>query len=127
MAVRISQLSAKDIEAFSHLGIPEDLLELAHVQRVTDQEARDPFGILFDGDLAGIIFPYYIAGERVTSRLRRDHPEHDAEGKPQNKYISPFGDRRHLYVLPGYEARLENPQTIFLYVEAEKSVLAVEA
>jgi len=126
MPVSLPHLSANDIKAFSRLGISEDLLELAHVERVTDAVARDKFGILFDGDNSGIVFPYYINGSRITARLRRDHPEH-AEGKPQNKYISAKGDRRHLYLLPGYEARLENPQTIFLYVEAEKSVLAVEA
>ena len=33
----------------------------------------------------------------VTHRLRRDHPEIE-HGKPKNKYLSAYGDRRHLYL-----------------------------
>jgi hypothetical protein len=29
-------------------------------------------------------------------RLRRDHPDLE-DGKPKNKYISGYGDRRYLY------------------------------
>jgi putative DNA primase/helicase len=127
MSVSVSQLAPKDIEMFRRLGIPTELLESAHIQRVTDAEAREQFGMFFDGDLTGIIFPYYIDGRRVTARVRRDNCERDFKGRPKDKYISAFGDRRHLYVLPGYEERLANPQTVFIYVEAEKSALAIEA
>jgi P4 family phage/plasmid primase-like protien len=127
MPRRVAHLDVKDIQDFARLRIPEDLLTLARVERVTDAEAREEFGILFDGPLDGIVFPYYIDGKRVTARVRRDHPEHDSKGKPQNKYVSAYGDQRHLYVPPGYEARLADPQTVFIYVEAEKSVLAIEA
>ena len=41
--------------------------------------------------------------------------------------LAAYGDQRHLYLIPGYEERLENSQTIFLYVEAEKAALAIEA
>jgi P4 family phage/plasmid primase-like protien len=127
MPVSLPHLSLKDIEGFKRLGISEELLTLARVERVTDAEAREKFGIFFDGPLEGIVFPYYIDGHRVTSRLRRDHPERDGKGRLDNKYISAYGDHRHLYALPGYEARVADPQTVYIYVEAEKSVLAIEA
>src|SRR2546425_3315367 len=57
MKASLAHLSPQDVQAFRKLGISEELLELAHVQRVTDAEAREKFGILFDGDLRGVVFP----------------------------------------------------------------------
>ena len=118
-------LTEQDLAAFAKLKISPGMLALARVQRVTDAEAREKFGIRFDGDCSGIVFPYYIDGARVTARLRRDRPEIDADGKPQNKYISAANDRRHLYLAPDYEALLADPTVPVLLVEAEKSVLAI--
>src|SRR6202008_1061 len=63
--------------------------------------------------------------EYRTARVRRDHPEHDAEGKVQNKYVSAFGDRRHLYLPPDYQQLLADPRIPLLFVESEKAVLAI--
>jgi hypothetical protein len=123
-----SKLGAADIEVFTHLGIPSDLIARAGVERVTDQEAREQYGIIGYGDRAGIIFPYFdpVDGQRRTTRLRRDNPEIE-DGKPKNKYISAYGDRRHLYFVPGCADLLRDNAVPIVLVEAEKSALTLTA
>ena len=121
-------LSPADIAAFEKLRIPAELLATARTQRVTDREARDDYGIKAppSRDMAGIIFPYFspLTGKRVTARLRRDNPEIE-DGKPKNKYVSPYGDGRHLYFPPGAALKLQDGDTPIALVEAEKSALAL--
>lgn len=123
-----AKLSAADIEAFERLRIPADLIGRARVERVTDQEAREKYGINGYGDRAGIVFPYFdpAKGHRRTARLRRDNPEIE-DGKPKNKYISAYGDRRHLYFVPGCGNLLGDTAVPIVLVEAEKSALALTA
>jgi hypothetical protein len=73
----VSKFTAADLEAFARLGIPAGLLARAGVERVTDHEAREQYGISGYGDRAGIAFPYFdpLDGQRRTARLRRDNPE----------------------------------------------------
>ena len=120
-----NNLTAEDLAAFDKLRISGGLLALARVERVLDVDARERFGIKFDGDLAGIVFPYYLNGARVTARLRRDCPEIDEEGEVKNKYVSAFGDHRHLYCPPDYQTLLDDPTIPLIFVEAEKSVLSI--
>lgn len=124
-------LADADLAAFQRLGIGPDLLAAARIAHVTDQQARSDYGIRFSpaADLAGIVFPYLdpSSGQRVTARLRRDHPELDKEGNPQHKYLCPFGDGRHLYFPPGAGGLLADPACQMVIVEAEKSVLALTA
>jgi hypothetical protein len=124
----ISNLTATDLEVFSRLRIPQELIAAAGIERVTDEEARSRFGIAGHGDMSGLIFPYRdpAGTHRWTCRLRRDHPELE-NGKPVKKYVSPYGDNRHIYFPPSSSALLENPQTAIVLVEAEKSSLAVAA
>jgi hypothetical protein len=98
----VSKLTTADIEALSRLGIPADLIARARVERLTDYEAREKYGITGYGDRSGLVFPNFdpADGRRRTARLRRDNPEIEG-GKPKNKYISAYGDRRHLYFVPG--------------------------
>ena len=98
-----SRLAQRDIEMFARFGVQTDLLDAAQLLRVTDAEARELYGICFDGDVSGIVFPNLDpgTGERVTARLRCDKPETDSGGKPENKYICAYGDNRHLYFSPG--------------------------
>lgn len=124
-----ASLLESDIATFAKLGIPSSLLVEARIQRVTDAQARTDFGITGSPsqDMSGIVFPYFspVTGNRTTARLRRDHPEVDAEtGKPKNKYVSAYGDGRHLYFPPDAWNRLQEPTTPIVLVEAEKSVLA---
>jgi hypothetical protein len=122
-------LTTEDLAAFAKLGIPPGLLALAGIVRVSDYQARDEYGIIWDSnvDCSGLIFPYIRNGRRVTCRLRRDNPEVDYKGKPVAKYISPRGDNRHAYIFPGDDELLENTSIPVIVCEAEKSVLAVKA
>lgn len=123
-------LTDQDIATFQKLGIPPSLLADAQVRRATDREAREDFGIMGppSKDMSGIIFPYLspATGYRVTARVRRDHPEIE-DGRPRNKYVSAYGDGRHLYFPPGARSKLQNPSTPIVLVEAEKSSLALAA
>jgi hypothetical protein len=115
---------------FARFAIPPELLERAHVVRVTDDEARK-FGIQFSStaDLSGIFFPHFdpLNGDhRATARLRRDHPELEG-GKPKHKYLCPSKDRRHLYFVPGCADLVKDTVVPVVLVEAEKSVLALTA
>jgi len=123
-----SNLLAPDLSLFARIGIPTDLLERAGVERVTDHEAREQYGITGYGDMSGIVFPYLDPrdGRRTTARVRRDNPEIESGG-PKRKYISAFGDRRHLYFPPGCRELLADPSTPLIFVEAEKSSLALTA
>jgi hypothetical protein len=124
----MSSLTAGDIATFFRLGITADLIERARLERVTDREAREKYGINGHGDRSGIVFPYLdpADGVRHTARLRRDNPEME-DGKPKNKYISPYGDRRHLYFVPGGSELLRDASVPIVLVEAEKSALALTA
>ena len=121
-------LKASDHAMFARLRIPSELLAQAGVERVTDREARERYGIVGHGDMSGIVFPYHdpVSGRRVTARLRRDNPEVEA-GRPKNKYISAYGDRRTLYFPPDSADTLSDPEIPIILVEAEKSSLALTA
>jgi len=122
-----NNLTSYDLEVFHRLGIEAELLERAGVRRVTNQEARQEFGVSATGNNAGIVFPYVDArGIRHTCRLRRDHPDIE-NGKQVRKYLAPFGDRRHLYIVPGDHLLGQDPESPIVLVEAEKSALALRA
>jgi hypothetical protein len=78
--------------------------------------------------MRGIVFPYFspVTGRRVTARLRRDNPEIE-DGKEKDKYISAYGDGRHLYFPPGSAAKLEQSDIPIALVESEKASLALTA
>jgi putative DNA primase/helicase len=120
--------NAADLMMFGRFRIPAELLARAGVQRVTDSEARENFGIRGDGNMDGIVFPYFdpFTRIRLTARLRRDTPE-IVDGKPKRKYVCPYGDRRILYFPPGAADLLADPSVPIVLVEAEKSALALTA
>jgi len=128
MVLSALNLRDSDIANFGGLGIPVWLLALAGVERVTDSEARDKYGIAGAGDMSGILFPYIDPrdGLRKTARVRRDNPAMEA-GKPKGKYMSPLGDRRNLYFPPASSGLLSDPSVPIVLVEAEKSCLALTA
>ena len=78
--------------------------------------------------MSGIVYPYLDPhdGRRTTARVRRDNPEIEA-GQPKRKYISAFGDRRHLYFPPACSELLADASIPIIFVEAEKSSLALIA
>src|ERR1044072_6972014 len=98
------KLTSADLLMFARLGIDTDLLAHAGIQRVSDQEARQEFRLIGTVDNSGIVFPYVdAAGRRHTCRLRRDHPDIE-DGKLVRKYLAPYRDGRHLYIVPGDHA-----------------------
>jgi hypothetical protein len=123
-----NSLTAAELEMFKSLGVLPDLLDRAGVSRVTDAEARCDYGVTAAGDLAGIIFPYSdpLTGDRVSARHRRDRPL-DPDGTPNGKYACPRGDNRHLYFVPGAGQLLGDVSVELIFVEAEKSALALTA
>jgi hypothetical protein len=124
-----NSLTERDLRMFSRFGVFPALLERARVCRVTDSEARERYGFTHAGDMAGIVFPYLdpATSNRVTARLRRDHSEIDSDGKPERKYVCPYGDNRHTYFAPAVGALLADTSVPAVIVEAEKSSLALAA
>jgi putative DNA primase/helicase len=122
------KLTEQDLKMFNTLGIPQALVEAARIERVDDHEARE-YGFTNCGDMRGIVFPYFVPsenGHRVTARLRRDHPEIE-NGKPKKKYVSPYGDRRHLYFPPGARELIADLNVPIALIESEKAALALLA
>ena len=118
-------LTPSDLDQFGRLRIPSELLLESGLRRVSDREARDAFGITGDGSMDGIVFPYFVPDNphRVTCRLRRDHPD-DEGGQSKRNYISPHGDRKHVYFPPGAQQKLSDPNLQIVLVEAENGALA---
>jgi predicted P-loop ATPase len=122
-------LNSRDLAAFQTFGIPPDLLSAAQIARVNDQEARELLALNGShGDYAGIFFPYFHpkTGYRITGRVRRDFPEIE-DGKPKNKYLAGYGDRRAFYYPPYATELLDDLSVPIILVEAEKSALAITA
>jgi putative DNA primase/helicase len=115
---------------YRKLRIPAELLMEAQVHHISDQQARK-YGLRSPADqkLDGIMFRYFNRdGEFVLyCRVRLDEEYVDEEGK-KHKYHGRGGgrDKRTLYYPPNPAERLKTKPTIVL-VEAEKSVLALEA
>jgi hypothetical protein len=116
---------------FKKLRVSPELLAEAGVVRCNTKQAERLGFIAHPGaDLAGILFPHSDeSGVVKNARLRRDHPERDSEGKPENKYLYlPKAGHEHLlYWPPGARELLKDPATEILLVEAEKSALAITA
>jgi hypothetical protein len=123
-------LNERDLAMFEKIGVPTELLEAAHIERVSDRDARERFGIQGppSKNMAGIVFPYYshATGQRVTARVRRDNPEIE-DGNLKNKYISAYGDRKSLYFPPDAHYKLQSQGTPIALVESEKASLALTA
>jgi hypothetical protein len=124
----MSDLTPNDLAKHAALGIERDVLDRQHVHRVDDREAREKLALNGrTGRLDGVLYPYFLPGQPspVTHRLRRDHPDIE-QGRPRNKYLSGYGDRRHLYfVLPDHESTLADTGIPVVIVESEKGAMAV--
>jgi hypothetical protein len=121
-------MTPDDLARFSKLGISQDTLTSAGIRRVTHHEAVDVCGIRYKSDhLEGIAYPYVnpTTGQTTSWRVRRDHPEHDADGKLIAKYLS-SPDRKHFYYAPdATKAMLADVMVDVIVVEAESSVLCL--
>ena len=126
----MTSLTPNDLAMFAKIGVGPELLAKAKIQRVNNAEARELLALNggAHGDMSGIFFPYLSpqTGFRVGARVRRDRPEIEG-GKPKNKYMSGFGDRKHLFFVPGTEPLLADLAVNIVLIEAEKSALALNA
>lgn len=118
----MAALTGMDEQMFMRAGCDLEIVRRAGVERVTPEEAFDVYGIRLESE-GGICFPYFSPPngnprQRLTARIRQD-------GRTERKYLSPYGDRRHLYIPPVNPAWLLNPKTPVMLVEAEKSSLAI--
>ena len=121
------KLTARDLQMFAAVGVSANTVALAQVRRVTHEEARFVCGLRYRSDhLEGLAFPYLTPHDHrvVAWRVRRDHPEVEADGTPIAKYIS-SPDRKHLYFGPDSAAKLADTTTSVIIVESEKAVLAL--
>jgi hypothetical protein len=125
-----SHLTDTDIAMFAKIGVPAEMLD-GYADRLTDAEARVEHGIKgpSSNNMQGIGFFYLNPKtlDRWTTRVRRDHPEVEEDGRVKDKYVSAYGDRKHFYFPPGAIERINDPETTIVLVEAEKSALAIEA
>jgi predicted P-loop ATPase len=122
-------LTPADLAMFQKFRVGPELLGAAKIERVNDTEAREVLALNGTfGNMAGVLFPYFSphTGFRVAARVRRDCPEIE-NGREKNKYMSGFGDRRHLYLVPKSESLLADLTIPAVLVEAEKSALALAA
>jgi hypothetical protein len=119
-------LTAADIAAYGEFGIPLSLLLEAGLKRVTHFQAR-LLGFK-QSRLDGIAIPYRDLEEHeLTCRLRRDNPPIGKDGKAIGKYLSLSGDERYLYFPPKSKALSDDVSVCAVFVEAEKSALALAA
>ena len=124
------ELTPPDVDRLARFGIDADLLKRSLIRRVDDRDARELLSMNGKaGNFAGLEYPYFDprTGHRVTSQIRLDHPPLKADGTPEGKYRSPFGDRRHLYFPPGVAALLADTSVPVVVAEAVTSALAITA
>src|SRR3982751_1308136 len=113
-------------------GIDREIIQQANLCRVDSLTGGGIVGRNGRGDYSGILIPYFWPGEDHVRecRLRRDHPEMEAdangEQKPKNKYLSPPGRGNLLYFPPGINpAWLKDPKVPIAITEGEKKTLAL--
>lgn len=102
------------------------MLAASGVCSLDDADVRDAMGLggAFPGhDLGGIYFPYHspVDGHRTGARVRLDKPIDDGP-----KYVMEPGCK-HLFFGPGASGFLKDATVPVVFVEAEKSALALAA
>lgn len=120
-------LTTSDLQMFAAFGVGQELLNLARIERVTDQEARTACALKApaDMDLSGILFPFYTPGNGAHAtycRIRRDAGQPKYLGPPKSENITPGP------FFPPVSVELFNDKAVpVLLCEAEKSCLAIWA
>ncbi len=137
MAKTASNNKPKPAPWYIEFRIDKDIIQTAQVRYVTSEAARLDLGLRApkEWDLRGTDYPYFNRdGEIVYHRVRREQhgkknvgTEHEINYGP--KYLGNSADDadRILYGYPGAWERLDDPNTTVVLVEAEKTVLALEA
>jgi hypothetical protein len=122
--VTARSLTWQHAEALSHSRVDVVTAGLAGVRSVPHAGAYD-YGIRGDGDLAGLLIPYWEpVRQRFSNRFVRVKPDMSVAGR---KYLQPVGELPRLYFIPGVTVSdLENTQIDIFLTEGEKKALALE-
>jgi hypothetical protein len=105
-----SELAPPDFVALEARWIDRELATAARLRRVDSFTGAEMVGRKGGGDYSGIAIPYFLPGatEIREHRLRRDHPEMEADGqgrvKLRQKYLSP-PSRQHALLPAGRKRR----------------------
>lgn len=120
-------LTAADLRLHETLGIDPDVLVRAQARRVTDADARD-LGVSGHGDMSGIAYLFVdpATDRAVTCSVRRDRPEIE-NGKPTRKYMTPYGDRPHLYLSGARHEDFPEIDVPVVLVESPKAALMIRS
>ena len=121
-----SGLTPSDYAALEERWIDREVADRAGLRRV------DSLNIVWrkSGNYAGIIIPYFRPGADYVReyRPRHDHPEmeYDSTGglKPRQKYLSPPGRSKFLYLPPGTPQHLLRDVSVVI-TEGEFKTLAL--
>jgi predicted P-loop ATPase len=126
-----AELSATDFAALESRWVERPLAESAFLRRVDSWTGAQLVGRK-GGDYAGIAIPYFAPGDRHVReyRLRRDHPDLEADSsgqlKVKQKYLSPPGRSNMLYLPPGCDdTLLGNSDLPLIITEGEFKTLAL--
>jgi hypothetical protein len=84
-----TNLHDTDLAIFSKLGISQELLVRAGIERVSDSEARRTYGIKGSGDMSGIAFPGRRT-DRETFNLRGGAMNETASERGSRWWLTPF-------------------------------------
>jgi len=126
-----AELSATDFASLESRWVDQPLAESAFLRRVDSWTGGELVGRK-GGDYAGIAIPYFAPGDQHVReyRLRRDHPDLEADSggqlKVKQKYLSPPGRSNMLYLPPGCNsALLGNAEWPLIITEGELKTLAL--
>ena len=124
-----TELSATDLAALESRWVDRPLAESAFLRRVDSWTGAQLVGRK-GGDYAGIAIPYFAPGDRHVReyRLRRDHPDLEADSggqlKVKQKYLSPQAEE---HALPAARLRCRaagNSELPLIITEGEFKTLA---
>lgn len=125
-------LGESDYATLDSSWITREIADAAMLRRVDAQTGREVIGQKGGRDCAGILIPYYWAGEPqpFNYRVRRDNPDwsygKDGKPKPERKYLGPPKSRNRLYIPPCVTLEQLADVTIpIAIVEGEKKALAL--
>lgn len=112
-------------ELSERFRISREILDAADVRHATDFEVRETLGVhgRAGQNLGGLVIPYRdpCDGRVLSHRVRLDNPLPDGQ-----KYLSEQGCRV-LFFPPGPGGDLTDTEVPIVFVEAEKSALALKA
>ena len=126
------RLEVSDFRTLELSWITPELAKQARLRRVSSNEGSVILGRNGRGNYAGILFPYFLPGQKRAReyRIRRDHPDYEQNhhGRPREKgkYLSPPGHGNILYFVPGTPIEWLTDAAIPVAVtEGEKKALAL--